>query len=1049
MRNACPARIVCLSGLSKLLRQPFKTNADEREAAGHGIPPWLTVVAIIMLLSSQSGCNSGSSGGGDTAGNSSAANANAAWFWLQSLDAIHGHETVRLSYDSECPLPAEIVLDRPGDTYLVGEVTASTGFLVWEVPPVEPGAYEIIVHDARGNELLRRAVSLCPPIANLPDFPNEELVWLSITTPEWGETLYADRAPVRISWEVRFGSVRALDLLIRHDGRAYPIVENLPPETGSYVFNIPDDLYGRSYLELWSTDYKQRLCFRFVEIIRVGQTTGLPKITITSPGDGQEFEPGDVIDVAWENAGMVPPRITIRLTRFDFQVMLAPSVPTNSLSFSAQLPPKEDIPEPGYYFLEIAGVDEPLHLASIIVKLLYPPEPVVEPSSQIHLDNPPPDDVLSLQPDQLVRVSWRVSGDPLENFSLFLRTGVGNTGILLASVHAAGRSEGTFDWRVPYVEEGLWSIYTDSPGHFFRLSTIIIRQRRQSGMASILNPQPGAVLHHGECTKLSIDSRASFAWRLTLEDEYLSEVALLSEGPGRDSAWWLIPSEVPIGNYHLTLWLAGGIADSIPITVASQQAVDWEGLQRRLEDHLHRDMNISFNTTQFSDMRWEPRYKDGKWAALISTRLSMQSIPAEACLPSPYRLLSIKYDWDLQVADKDFHREKHAVVTSETEIDTSWDVTGIPLGRVTVSLRSEVRYAIEVDGARIQRTFAREVSREFELTVAARPPLPSEDVDRDGLHDILEDELALKFAPVVYLHSDEDCFPSAVTTYLQWVSMRFHHAGCSDCEILNRFDLCAEVASGNLNVINQQKHRGKKGLGICAHTGNARSSGGGSRTGFFFEIVEGGLKGFVRSGIPYESRSKWKCYAHVRRSRVAMHIDITYWFFYAYNGTIEELLRIDVPSAHEGDWERITVRVAPDHETIQAIFFSAHKDEGRWFGPDEDENFEIDPATGRPVVYVAWRSHACYPKPGTYRRPLPIPITISDRTDRGYRHDFVNGIQRIGSFEHPLSGQEWIRFSGRWGEIGEEWLLFEGLENTTGPFGPAYRDIWEVEEPND
>jgi hypothetical protein len=299
-------------------------------------------------------------------------------------------------------------------------------------------------------------------------------------------------------------------------------------------------------------------------------------------------------------------------------------------------------------------------------------------------------------------------------------------------------------------------------------------------------------------------------------------------------------------------------------------------------------------------------------------------------------------------------------------------------------------------------------------------PTTTSDLDRDGITDAVEDELMRKFAPVVRFHKDEQYLPANVGWYLQRVRMRFEVQLGFDHQLLDKGEV------NITNLISQRDHNQASGLSA-------------KPTDFFLEQTDAGggdeLDSYREETREGTGASGWTCYAHVRPVSISTY-DIQYIFFYAYNG---DLLPTPAESAHEADFEHITVRVSADLKTIEKIYYAAHDDEGKWYylsnGTGTDDGYTLT-ADGRPVVYSAVDSHASYPRAGQFDRGLSLP---ADETGEGGPvWDCINNVVNAGEKEYPRAGMEWIQYSGRWGEIGE-------VGFTSGPYGPAYQGWWIID----
>ena len=284
---------------------------------------------------------------------------------------------------------------------------------------------------------------------------------------------------------------------------------------------------------------------------------------------------------------------------------------------------------------------------------------------------------------------------------------------------------------------------------------------------------------------------------------------------------------------------------------------------------------------------------------------------------------------------------------------------------------------------------------------------PLVDPDHDGLADQLERTLIDEFRPQFRLHSDETNAPSSVNFYLDRVHMRFHHANCSDCQIMDRGYVTA-------TTMLQQSHQYKDG-GFCSHGGDTVASTESDH--FFLQIPNDSQESTVRKG----DMASAKCYARVSSSFVpgAAH-DIQYWVFYPYNGMS--------PGEHEGDWEHVTVSVKVDR-TLHSVYFAAHDDEGCRI-----ENPQLLPGTKRVIVFTANGSHASYPQAGFTDRGI-YPTDYHDGRGMILSCNSLNTIH-VGERDYPTSGNEWLRYGGRWGELG--W----GPVPSNGPKTPSFQAYW-------
>jgi hypothetical protein len=279
------------------------------------------------------------------------------------------------------------------------------------------------------------------------------------------------------------------------------------------------------------------------------------------------------------------------------------------------------------------------------------------------------------------------------------------------------------------------------------------------------------------------------------------------------------------------------------------------------------------------------------------------------------------------------------------------------------------------------------------------------DADGDTIDDGLEDQLAAKFAPEVRLAPDgiDWARPANVDWYLARVHMRFDHSGCPDCQVL----ALATPTQANLST---QSHKTKGSF--CTHTSTVYYSNQ-SRKEFFLQPPDDA----VHNGAP---STEWRTYVHVKKSTlVSGGHDIQYWFFYPYNDSVASV-------NHEADWEHITV-TADSAGNFYSAWYAQHGGGKRYAA----SQLSFVNST-HPVVYSADGSHASYPTVGSF----PTILGFSDYTySGGPVWQTWNNWVNVGEKTAPRNGQSFIKYGGRWGEVGE-------MDDTSGPQGPAFQGSW-------
>ncbi|WP_163504802.1 hypothetical protein [Fodinicola acaciae] len=253
--------------------------------------------------------------------------------------------------------------------------------------------------------------------------------------------------------------------------------------------------------------------------------------------------------------------------------------------------------------------------------------------------------------------------------------------------------------------------------------------------------------------------------------------------------------------------------------------------------------------------------------------------------------------------------------------------------------------------------------------------------------------LPVTYAPMVYLAQGESKRPANVADFLRHSSLGWSHRGCPDHE-LAKLGTVSAAGLGNGSYEHQKTNV------VCQHTGSAYASNQDVRPnqtwtkeGMYLDLDDSQHDlGSVQSELYYDYKR-------------ADHI--TYWFFYAYD---------DGPLVqnHEGDWERISIRLDADDRPVTVAYFQ--------HGGYCLLSYASAPKTGGHLrVFSASGTHASYSTPGDH--PTSVP-GFTDHTSQG---------EAWPAYDRPLHDvrtMPWFGFGGAWGEVGE-------AEFTTGPRGPS------------
>jgi Vacuolar protein sorting-associated protein 62 len=261
------------------------------------------------------------------------------------------------------------------------------------------------------------------------------------------------------------------------------------------------------------------------------------------------------------------------------------------------------------------------------------------------------------------------------------------------------------------------------------------------------------------------------------------------------------------------------------------------------------------------------------------------------------------------------------------------------------------------------------------LSLRAPRPLDHDDADRDGLPDALERALAAHYAPAVVLAPAERNRPASPP----WLLARIAPPGTS-AEDLGRSLLAGRFELGGAD---------------------------------FPDEVRAG------SGDPRD----WVTYVHVY-PRVDGGINVQYWFFYPYN-------RAPLFFDHEGDWEHITVDLAPSGAP-RAVYFSEHgnNDPGVYRAWSE-----VRKAGDHPIVLSARGTHASYPDQQSvaWFDEVSRCRGIDACADPVWRTWEAGGLANVGERGAIFGAGELLAYAGRWGGGGHF------LRSRPAPHGPVHQ----------
>ncbi len=324
----------------------------------------------------------------------------------------------------------------------------------------------------------------------------------------------------------------------------------------------------------------------------------------------------------------------------------------------------------------------------------------------------------------------------------------------------------------------------------------------------------------------------------------------------------------------------------------------------------------------------------------------------------------------------------------------------------------------------------------------------AQDRDNDGINDILEHKLAMKFAPAWRFNARKDndnsqqnnnevAYPSSV----EW----FHReikgtTGKYPYLFFRHSDIPGDTSAVEITDMDQLcRMRDPK-------TGERADSRYWDNKRDYLRI-----KGYPQGlgGDPQNFPTYYHCSIH-QEGGAAGSIVIEYYLWFPDDRTGEYTFLGYEVGNHRGDWENIAVAVSgttnlgtPDlngSEGLSRVIYNGHITPGKmvWFG---DLTLRMTEGT-HPQVFVAWGTHAMYPEPGDWHNWKgacdPI-IGICPYDDYFHGNGLVvrswypnRELINLGETNQPLVS--WLNYNGLWGP--------DGSASSGSPPSPQYRGEW-------
>jgi hypothetical protein len=314
------------------------------------------------------------------------------------------------------------------------------------------------------------------------------------------------------------------------------------------------------------------------------------------------------------------------------------------------------------------------------------------------------------------------------------------------------------------------------------------------------------------------------------------------------------------------------------------------------------------------------------------------------------------------------------------------------------------------------------------------------DDDHDGIDDVLEQKLAERWAPIIFIEPDESNYAVNVEWFLARAHLQYHE----DCGLDVDDDIGPNPLESQANLLGPPwaggpncgeddsgySHPPHHRLTAIAADPDGQTSAGGATTGYSDQqtFVIPDLDDSVHVGST--DPSEWRTYFHVYPAEDG-GVMIQYWHVFAYNE-----LAVGSLGNHGGDWDAsIQVKLNRLLE-LEGVWFSRHDHDhpGDFFGRG---NARLTVHGTHPLMSIDGGGHAAfadvfdfcdhsapvvsttiaYPAdPNDPTNPAKLDIATSDPTGCGVHLEIPGGIvwetwtggrvRASGSLEHPLTSND-------------------------------------------
>lgn len=291
--------------------------------------------------------------------------------------------------------------------------------------------------------------------------------------------------------------------------------------------------------------------------------------------------------------------------------------------------------------------------------------------------------------------------------------------------------------------------------------------------------------------------------------------------------------------------------------------------------------------------------------------------------------------------------------------------------------------------------------------------------------------IAKQFCPILYLHSDEQYFPCTIEYVISHCRLiytditshqstdLYHNISITDTQ--QRLDILSTCCTGNTNKDQHRQYRihvaphtrgGYLPQSLTLHPDTTQHN---NAIGLY-DTTNGHTNHHIVRTLDYAP-----IYVQIRTADIdtRIYIDIVYHIYCAYNGPLVLFGHAISRSAHDSDYEHITVRINisdMNSPCIYAVYLSQHGDnDGEWLLANKLQ-YEYDHLTQyqHPVIYSSRYGHSNHSRSGTYIVGSGI---ANEYCNKGYRWSPASNIIML-THNPDIHSVRWLFYHGLYAPCG-------------------------------